>query len=218
MLQAYESGDPYLGLAKQAGAVPEDATKATHRREREQFKECAIAILYGSGAHKLAKRIAQPEAVARDLLAEHRQRYSVFWNWVEETVDRAFSEGRLQTGLGWTLHVDRSFNALTLRNFPIQATGADMLRVACCLATEWGVRVCATAHDAILIEAPLEKLNEHVEMARSAMAEASKFVLDGFELRTDVKVFPYPERYRDDRGTKTWERIWRIVERLDGGS
>ena len=93
-----------------------------------------------------------------------------------------------------------------------------VLRVACCLATEWGVRVCATAHDAILIEAPLEKLNEHVETARSAMAEASKFVLDGFELRTDVKVFPYPERYRDDRGTKTWERIWRIVERLDGGS
>ena len=40
MKLAYASGDPYLAFAKQAGAVPADATKASHKKEREQFKSC----------------------------------------------------------------------------------------------------------------------------------------------------------------------------------
>ena len=34
MMDAYTSGDPYLAFAKQAGAVPEDATKQSHKIER----------------------------------------------------------------------------------------------------------------------------------------------------------------------------------------
>jgi hypothetical protein len=41
MQAAYLSGDPYLEFAKQAGAVPADATKRTHNNEREQdFPRC----------------------------------------------------------------------------------------------------------------------------------------------------------------------------------
>ena len=40
MQHAYQSGDPYLAFAVQAGAVPGDATKVTHQKEREQFKVC----------------------------------------------------------------------------------------------------------------------------------------------------------------------------------
>src|SRR5207247_879255 len=35
MQEAYRSGDPYLEFAKQAGAVPPDATKKTHGAIRE---------------------------------------------------------------------------------------------------------------------------------------------------------------------------------------
>jgi len=38
MKAAYLSGDPYLAFAKQAGAVPEDATKKSHATERDQYK------------------------------------------------------------------------------------------------------------------------------------------------------------------------------------
>ena len=41
MMEAYRSGDPYLAFAKQAGAAPPDATKATHKAVRDQFKACA---------------------------------------------------------------------------------------------------------------------------------------------------------------------------------
>jgi DNA polymerase I len=43
MQAAYSSGDPYLTFAKQAGAVPPDATKESHKLERELFKTCALA-------------------------------------------------------------------------------------------------------------------------------------------------------------------------------
>ena len=49
MMEAYQSGDPYLAFAKQAGAVPADATKETHPQEREKYKVCALAVQYGMG-------------------------------------------------------------------------------------------------------------------------------------------------------------------------
>jgi hypothetical protein len=47
MQAAYRSGDPYLSFAKQAGAVPAAATKATHGPQRELFKQCVLAVQYG---------------------------------------------------------------------------------------------------------------------------------------------------------------------------
>ena len=46
-------------------------------------------------------------------------------------------------------------------------------------------------------------------MARmqDAMREASRIVLDGFELGTDVQVVRYPDRYTDERGTVMWHRV-----------
>jgi hypothetical protein len=62
MQAAYRSGDPYLAFAKQAGAVPQDATKASHKVERELFKSTVLAVQYGMEAQSLALRIV-PRAV-----------------------------------------------------------------------------------------------------------------------------------------------------------
>jgi hypothetical protein len=73
MQEAYKSGDPYLTFGKQAGAIPADATKASHQSERELFKQCVLATLYGMEADALASRIGQPPIVARELLRAHRE-------------------------------------------------------------------------------------------------------------------------------------------------
>ena len=62
-----------------------------------------------------------------------------------------------------------------------------MLRLAACFATEQGIEVCALIHDAVLIAAPLDQLDPDIERMQAAMAKASRVVLDGFELRTDVQ-------------------------------
>ncbi len=216
MLRAYESGDPYLAFAKQAGAAPHDATKATHGSVREQYKACVLAVQYGMGAESLALRIGRPVAAARELLRKHRRTYARFWIWSEAAVDHAMLRGSLHTVFGWTVHTGPNVNARSLANFPMQANGAEMLRLACIHTTEAGIRVCLPVHDALLIEAPLDKLDDTVCQTQELMAQASADVLDGFELRTDAEVVSHPDRYMDGRGIRMWDTIQRILRDLCG--
>ncbi len=215
MKEAYSSGDPYLKFAIQAGAVPPDATKQSHAFIRDQFKACVLAVQYGMGEQSLAMRINQSSAKARELLWLHRDTFKKLWTWSDTVLDYAMLNNRLYTVFGWQIHVGTDPNPRSLRNFPMQANGAEMLRLACCLATERGVRVCAPIHDAILIEAPLEDLDTVITVTQAYMAEASRIVLEGFELRTDVEVVRYPNRYMDERGRKMWDTVQSILSDIE---
>jgi DNA polymerase I len=212
MMEAYCSGDPYLAFAKQAGAAPADATKATHKAIRDQFKSTVLAVQYGMGADALAQRIGQPPIRARELLRLHRETYRVFWRWSDAAVDHAMLRGSLHTVFGWRVRVPAVSNERSLRNFPMQANGAEMLRLACCLATERGIQVCAPVHDAVLICAPLDRLEADVVRMQEAMREASRIVLNGFELGTDAQIVRYPDRYMDERGAAMWSRVMDLID------
>jgi hypothetical protein len=213
MMAAYRSGDPYLAFAKQAGAVPPDGTKQTHGPVRDQFKACVLAVQYGMEAESLGARTGQPIARARELLELHCRAYPRYWLWSDGVEHFAMLRLYLYTVFGWTIHVGADANPRSLRNFPMQGNGAEMLRLACCLATERGIRVCAPVHDALLVEAPLADLDATVAATQEAMSDASAVVLNGFRLRSDVKPVRYPERYMDPRG----ERMWSAVSRILGG-
>ena len=218
MIDAYSTGDPYLSFARQAGSVPLDATKATHPHEREQFKVCALAVLYGMGHTSLARALESPEARARELLELHRRTYPGFWSWVEDIVEHAMLGCRLQTRLGWWNRAGVSANPRSFANFPMQANGAEILRLACSLTTEAGIKVCAPVHDALFVEAPIERIQEVVQRTQSLMAEAAGVVLGGFELRTDVEVVTWPGRFLDDKGRDMWNRVIRILERVSSNT
>jgi DNA polymerase-1 len=208
---AYLSGEPYLAFGKQAGAIPPDGTRETHSNVRDLFKTCALGVQYGMEEQSLAQRIGQPTIVARDLLRAHRETYREFWRWSDAAVDYAMLTGSLHTVFGWRVHVGENQNPRALRNFPMQANGAEMMRLAACLATERGIEVCAPVHDAFLICAPLNRLEADVAAMRACMAEASRIVLGGFEIRTDVKIFRYPERFTDERGAVMWQRVMNLI-------
>ena len=211
MQEAYTSGDPYLAFAKQAGAAPPEATKRTHGAVREQFKACVLAVQYGMGAESLAQRIGQPVCRARELLELHRATYRTFWKWSDACLDHANLYGKLHTVFGWQIRAGSDANPRSLRNFPMQANGAEMLRLACCLLTERGIRVCAPVHDALLIEAPLEVLDAAIATTQEFMAHTSAAVLGGFRLRSDAKVVRYPDRYMDERGEKMWDKVMELA-------
>jgi DNA polymerase-1 len=217
MMNAYRSGDPYLAFAKQAGAAPADATKATHKAVRDRFKSTVLAVQYGMGEDALAQRIGQPPIRARELLRLHRETYRVFWRWSDAAVDHAMLSSGLHTVLGWRVQVPAVSNERSLRNFPMQANGAEMLRLACCLATERGIEVCAPVHDAVLICAPLDRLDAGVVRMQDAMREASRVVLNGFELGTDAIVVRHPNRYMDDRGRVMWDRVMALLDQAEVG-
>jgi DNA polymerase-1 len=218
MQEAYMSGDPYLAFARQAGAVPPNATKQSHAKEREQFKACVLAVQYGMREESLGRRIQQPAVYAKELLRLHRQTYATFWEWSDATLNYAYMHGKLWTVLGWELHVGSGANSRSLANFPMQANGAEMLRLACCLTTEAGVEVVAPVHDALLIHAPLEELEARAEQAQELMRQASRIVLSGFELRSDVKFIRWPERFEDERGIVMWDTVQTLLAEIRQGT
>jgi DNA polymerase-1 len=211
MQAAYASGDPYLALAIAAGAAPIGATPASHPNARTRYKTCALGLQYGMGVATLARLIGQSEAAARELQRGHRAAFPEFWRWSDQIEAHAMLTGSISSVFGWTLRIGAAANPRAIRNFPLQANGAEMLRLACCLATEAGIKVCAPIHDALLIEAPLRDLNDAVATAQRLMAEASAVVLDGFALRSSARIVRAPERWREDKGRVVWEAVCRAL-------
>lgn len=214
MLAAYLSGDPYLAFAKQAGAVPQNATKHSHPNERNQYKQCVLATQYGMGAESLAGRLGTPELRAQQLLDMHKKVYRTFWEWSDNLYNVTVAFNQVATLFGWRLNVQPDLNPRSLRNFPMQANAAEMLRLACILIHETGINICAPVHDALLIEAPEDQIDEAVLVAQACMEEASAILLDGFKLTSDAKIIRSPERFHEDSGQMFWDRVMAILDRI----
>ena len=177
----------------------------------ELFLREPLGVQYGMGADALALRIGQSPAHARELLQLHRETYPTFWAWSDSIVDYAMLHGVIHTVFGLPLHVGPQVNARSLRNFPMQANGAEMLRLACCRCTEAGIAVCAPVHDALLIEARVEELETAVARTQQEMGYASEIVLRGFRLRSEAQTIRYPDRYQDKRGAKMWTIVTELL-------
>ena len=102
MLEAYQSGDFYLALAKRTGAAPSDATRKSHGAVRELFKPCGLGIQYGMEYKSLAVRIGRPEIYARHLLQQCIGRFfarfglgAIMWSTTRSSTvsSRPFSDG-----------------------------------------------------------------------------------------------------------------------------
>jgi hypothetical protein len=96
----------------------------------------------------------------------------------------------------------------------MQANAAEMLRLACILMHERGINICAPVHDALLIEAPEDQIDDAVLAAQDCMEEASAILLGGFKLASDAKVIRSPERFHEDSGQIFWDRVMAILERV----
>ena len=119
--------------------------------------------------------------------------------------------GWLWTVFNWPLHVGHQANPRSLANFPVQANGAEMLRLACCLATR-PASASRPVHDALLVEGSADEIDAVVAATQAAMQEASEVVLDGFALRSDAKIVRNPDRYSDPRGEKMWATVTRLLD------
>jgi hypothetical protein len=214
MWRAYDSGDPYMQFAIDAKLAPPGATKITHGAIRQRCKAIVLGVGYGMGHQSMAQSAGISEIEASQLLNLHRETYRIFWAWSEANVNAALQGGELTTAFGFRIRLDNNStpNTRSLLNWPMQANGAEMLRLACVKILEKGVKLCAPIHDAVLIEAPLELIDEHVEIARQAMIWASKMVLNGKTCRVDADIYRYPERYMDaERGAAMWNQVMELI-------
>ena len=175
MLDAYNTGDPYLAFAKRVGAVPSTATKHSHAAVRHKYKIMLLAVQYGMSAETLASRAGVSTFEAHQVLNQHREIFAQYWKWSDDWMQHALQTAR------------------------------------------HGIKLLACVHDALLIEAPIERIEAGVALTREIMRRASRIVLNvdaagTHELRTDVEIVRYPDRYSDPRGAAFWDQV---VELLD---
>ena len=217
MLDMYKSGDPYLAFSKSVGAVPRTATKKSHEAVRDKYKVMLLASQYGISSETLAGRLGVSTFKSHEMLNQHHEQFSQYWAWSDDWVQHALQTGRMHTAFGWTCCTGiTEFNERSIRNWPIQATGADILRISCIMAHRHEIKLLAPVHDAVLIEAPIERIEADVMVMREIMRRASRIVLNAgsngtHELRTDYTIVRYPDRYSDKRGAQIWDKVLQLL-------
>ena len=155
---------------------------------------------------------------AKSLLQKHRETYRTFWAWADNNKDIGLLGLKLETCFGWTIQAKAGdVKANTFLNWPMQAHGAEMMRLACILAVERAIRLCAPIHDALLLEAPISQIDAEVLRLKACMFEASEAVLgDGRACRVDADIVRYPDRYMDEGGQDMWDQIMRLLKQTEG--
>jgi DNA polymerase-1 len=126
----------------------------------------------------------------------------------------AMLERRIESVFGWPLRINSSPNKRTLYNFPMQANGAEMLRLAAWRLCEAGIVPIMLIHDGILFE---ETDQEKIEHAKEIMLQAGRDVCDGFEIGVDTdQLLRGGERYYDKRekAQELWKTIMEALEAI----
>jgi DNA polymerase I len=165
----------------------------------------------------LAQRLGVSTFVANEMLNQHRGLFRQFWVRTEDWIAHALDTGIMHTPLGWAMRTGiTEFNARSIGNFPIQATGADIMRLACVWAHRRGINLIGSVHDALVIEAPIDRIEADVALTQEIMRRSARVVLNitdaRCDLRTDATVVRYPDRYVDKRGVKVWADVLELLE------
>jgi DNA polymerase I-like protein with 3'-5' exonuclease and polymerase domains len=194
---------------------------------REVCKTIILGISYGMGSDAMAVRARLTRTDAANLIRIHKHTYKKFWQWVENTTAGALFTGRIAIASGWRRLVLDNPNIRSLQNWPIQSTGAEMMRQAVIAATDAGLAIGAPVHDALLLVSAVKTFGQDVADLQAIMAQAGEAAI-GLPLPTDAKLvwatgempparittatkWELEGRYMDKRGVEMWELV---MERL----
>ena len=210
LIDAYRGGDVYHALALVCGFTddPDPLRWKTKNPEmRQRMKALQLGINYGMGVPSLARGLNRHPLIASGIIERHRRSYPCFWQWRDDQVVQAALKRRIESVFGWPLRITTSPNKRTLYNFPMQAGGAEMLRLAAWRLCEAGIVPVMLIHDGILLEATDR---EQVEHAKAIMRNAGRDVCNGLEIAVDVdQELLGGARYTDKRpmAKKMWSTI-----------
>lgn len=203
----YQKEDPYLEFARAAFGVttfPDDGGAM-----RKKCKESVLGGMYGLGAEALAYKHGIKVAEARELQAIVPRIYPVFDAWLKRVLNKARMGKTIHAALGWPIQIKGCDDRRgTYLNFPMQANGAEIMRLATIYIIDNELELCAIIHDAFMILSPANRIDDDMLTLSECMRRASRVVLRGFELRLDPKVILYPQRYEaDKRSRQQWDDL-----------
>ena len=97
-------------------------------------------------------------------------------------------------------------------NWPVQSTGSEMLRAALVRLEDGGVTVLTPVHDAVLIEAPVDEIEDAVRLAQEAMSRAARDVLgEAVGMRSDAQVVLPGQSFLPPASQGMWDAVTRAI-------
>ena len=203
MIEAFQKGEDMhiLTASLVLGKNKEDITK----EERQLAKAMNYGLIYGISAKGLMEYakfgygvdITQEEA--KNLIKRFFKAFPKFYQWHKSLRETLREKGKVE---GKTL-LGRRYIAETFQdaaNYPIQGTGADMLKLALNIfgyqAKEWGydAAVVNLVHDEIVCEVPHEQAQEVAQLLKESMEYAGGLILKEVPVEADVKVSEHWEK------------------------
>jgi DNA polymerase I-like protein with 3'-5' exonuclease and polymerase domains len=205
MREAYEAGDPYLAMARQAGVDEGELKQA-----RAMYKSLVLGRMFGMGMTTFRKRSGVSYTQAVRAWQFFDREFAKFRYWQKQIAAQARRRGWITTRYGWKARVYPSTPDTSLMNWAIQAGAGDVLRVAVLLLAEEGIDILMTMHDAVLVscrEGEEERVSaEVVRIMRDASAIAVKL-----PIRVDVQTVKPGERMLTADTAVEWERVMRLL-------
>jgi DNA polymerase family A len=220
LMSDYREGDVYQKFAAASLGILNPT-----EQQRQVYKATVLGRIYGLGAASLARNLGISKAQAERIIDEMNVRYPVLNAWLERVTTKAAHCIPIICTLGWSLTATgRPGEERTFLNFPMQANGGELMRLVIVRGGMSGLRLIGCAHDSFLIEDTIDRIEGSVAELQAIMRQASRDLLDGFELRADCKpsdIVRYPNRFKDKReredGMRHWNRMMALIAEEEDG-
>ena len=179
---------------------------------RTLAKTATFLIQYGGTAIGLSQSLGIFNGEAESIIRAYHRNYPEISEWRQRVESAAVAQRYLSGPDGSILKFKENFNVRTAKNFPVQSTGAAILRWAQIQLRDQGVEQLAAVHDALLVQYEIAQKEEVLQVCKREMIAAGKLFLNDHELLVDVEAaVDYPDSFPPgDIG------IWNMVMELAG--
>ncbi|MBU4305967.1 MAG: DNA polymerase I [Candidatus Omnitrophica bacterium] len=165
------------------GIEQEDVTE----KMRDTAKRVNFGIIYGMGAHGLARDIGVSFAEAKKFIEDYFKRYPAVKRYMEQQIAFARENGYVTTLFNRRRYIpqinskdamQRSFAERTAMNTPIQGTAADLIKVAMAeidavlRQEKYQTRMVLQVHDELVFDVPDAELARVKRMVKDRMEHA----------------------------------------------
>ena len=217
LIDAYKSGDIYIFAAKQFGEIPKDYDVKKAKKDfldiRNKWKIIFLATSYGMGREAVAAQLKTDTGQAAALLKKFKQLFHVYYDYINSRMNTLHRDLRIETVYGCSRHLSKykRTTANSWRNYPIQANGAEILRAAIHALHKNNIKVCATIHDAVLIEVPIPEHKKQLQLARNLMTDAAIEIIGG-RIETDYNFIDERGFIQSDKQQIIFNKLMTVVD------
>ncbi|MCZ2113236.1 MAG: DNA polymerase I [Anaerolineae bacterium] len=190
LLQAFrENQDIHTATAAAIYGIPNDAVTKNQRRFAKVIN---FGLIYGMGPFRLARETGLTLGEAEEFVRKYFDRFPGIERYLEETRRKARIDGYVETLFGRRRYFPVFKSAMSSANrqavnradreavnHPIQGTAADIIKLAMItlhaeLKKRYRARLLLQVHDELLLESPLEELDEVRDLVVEIMSGAFK--------------------------------------------